>query len=498
MNAAYAYKQIGEYNKAIALYNLFISDYGSDARLNALQKGDPKTKAAPDPKKYAERINFLGQAYAALGETYYSFFNYQRSAETYDKVASNERFPEQTRRDNAKNAMILYANLGQRDKMMGDYRILLKTNPSTDDKANADYTVASYDFKQWSPTAGDTGQNRQTRFAAQQSLISYFQTAKNAPGAAKYTVEAAYDVAKMMKSVSDVNYRTWFKNTVSAWDNYRSKAPVKDNVSEAQSPPYVDYAAEADFTLLDEQITASFDDPAKHKYARSVQDIFGEVQVDPKTQKAVMGPDGKPVMKKKGKYQANAAEAEKWDLALDALVKKYTSLEWVPTAIARQGALYDTLRTGLYNMVLKNDELFTPQVKSMLKQMHDSGRPELDDKANAIEDGTQDFWRQKKQIELDGADQVMIKRYASAVAYARKYNIRNAQLSRAVSRLAYYTDIISGGDAKMAEYVTSTPDPTNKGATKLTYSSRQYVQTRPGLSALPPPQGNASALPAAP
>ncbi|MDB5215845.1 MAG: domain protein putative component of TonB system, partial [Myxococcaceae bacterium] len=87
---------------------------------------------------------------------------------------------------------------------------------------------------------------------------------------------------------------------------------------------------------------------------------------------------------------------------------------------------------------------------------------------------------------------------ASAVAYARKYNIRNAQLSRAVSRLAYFTDIISGGDAKMAEYVTSTPDPTNKGATKLTYTSRQYVQTRPGLSALPPPQGNASALPAAP
>ncbi|MEA2752365.1 MAG: hypothetical protein QOI41_6508, partial [Myxococcales bacterium] len=432
----------------------------------------------------------------ALGETYYSFFNYQRSAETYDKVAANERFPEQTRRDNAKNAMILYANLGQRDKMMADYRILLKTNPSSDDKANADYTVASYDFKQWSPTAGDTGQNRQTRFAAQQSLISYFQTAKNAPGAAKYTVEAAYDVAKMMKSVSDNTYRTWFKNTVAAWDNYRSRAPVKDNKSEAQTPPYVDYAAEADFSLLDEQITASFDDPAKHKYPPSVPEIFGEVQVDPKTKKAIIGADGKPVMKKKGKYQANAAEAEKWDLALDAMIKKYESLEWVPTAIARQGAIYDTLRTGLYNMV--KVELFTPQQKAALKAMHDSGRENLDQIANDTEDGMTDFWRKKKQQELDGADQVMVKRYASAVAYARKYNIRNAQLSRAVSRLAYFTDIISGGDAKMAEYVTSTPDPTNKGATKLTYTSRQYVQTRPGLSALPPPQGNASALPAAP
>lgn len=496
MNAAYAYKQIGEYNKAIALYNLFISDYGSEARLSALQKGDPKTKAGPDPKKYNERIGFLGVAYSALGETYHSFFSYQRAAETYDKIASNERFPGQKRLENARNAMILYANLGERDKMLGVYRILLKSNPTTDDKASADYTVASYDYKQWSPTAADTGQNRQTRFAAEQGLIGYVQSQRTAPGTAKYLVEAAYGIAKMKKVGGDGIYRTWLKSTVTAWESYRAKAPVKDNKNEAQASPYVDYAAEADFMLLDEQITLSFDDPAKHKYAPSVPEIFGEVQVDPKTKRAVAGPDGKPAMKRKGKYQANAIEAEKWDLALDALIKKYESLEWVPTAIARQGAIYDTLRTGLYNMV--KVELFTIPQKAALKQMHESGRPALDETANNIEDGMTDFWRQKKQIELDGADQVMVKRYASSVAYARKYNIRNAQLSRAVSRLAYYTDIISGGDAKIAEFVTTTPDPTNKGATKLTYATRQYLRTRPGLAALPPPAGDYVALPAAP
>ena len=497
MNAAYAYKQIGEYNKAISLYNLFISDYGSEDRLNGLQKGDPKTKAAADPKKYQERIGYLGDAYAALGETYYSFFNYQKAAETYDKVASNERFPQQRRRDNAKNAMILYSNLGQRDKMIAAYRILLKEAPSSDDKALADYMIASYDFKQWSPTSGDTGSNRQQRFGAESALMTYFQQQRAAPGAAKYIVEAAYDVAKMKRSAGDPAYRQWFKSTVSSWDNYRAKAPTKDNVSEAQQSPYVDYAAEAEFVLLDEQIAASYDVPSKHQYARSVADIFGEVSTG-KDGKPVIGADGKAVMKKKGKYQANAAEADKWDQQLDALAKKYQSLEWVPAAIAREGSLYDTLRTGLYNMVLKNDELFTAQQKATLKAMHDSGRPDLDDKANALEDATQDFWRQKKQQELDGADQVMVKRYATSVALARKYNVKNPQTTRAVSRLSYYTDVISGGDAKMAEYVTSTPDPTNKGQTKLTYSPRQYVQTRPGLSALPPAQGSAAALPAAP
>ena len=50
----------------------------------------------------------------------------------------------------------------------------------------------------------------------------------------------------------------------------------------------------------------------------------------------------------------------------------------------------------------------------------------------------------------------------------------------------------------MQQYVTNTPDPTTKGATKLTYSQNQYVQTRPGLTALPAAQGNATPLPASP
>ena len=67
---------------AIELYNLFITEYGSDAKLAVLQKGDPKTKTNPDPKKYAERVGYLNDAYDALGTTYYSFFTYQKAAET--------------------------------------------------------------------------------------------------------------------------------------------------------------------------------------------------------------------------------------------------------------------------------------------------------------------------------------------------------------------------------------------------------------------------------
>ena len=168
----------------------------------------------------------------------------------------------------------------------------------------------------------------------------------------------------------------------------------------------------------------------------------------------------------------------------------------MPAAIARQGTIFDSLRTGLYNTVPPALKYFNAKEQAFLNQLRNSGRQELEDKADELEDAKKEFWRKKKDQELSGADQVMIRRYATAVALARKYNVRNPLITRAIGRLAYFTDII--GDAKMAEYVGGTPDPTNKGATKLTYKQGQYVQTRPGLTALPPPRGDAKPLPAAP
>lgn len=474
MNAAFAYKQIGEYNKAIELYNKFISEYGSEAQLNALQKGDPKTKTAPDPKLYQERLEYLGQAYDALGTTYYSFFNYPKAAETYEKISANERFDEAKRREAAKNAMILYANMGQRDKMLAEYRTLVRLHPTAEDKADADYRVASYDYKQWDPKGADGGTNRQNRIQGQQALIQYYQANRNNAGAARFLVEAAYAVAKMKKTGGEGDYRTWLNNTVAAWDNFKAKV----GQAEAQKPPYVDYAAEAAYTLLDEEITAKFDVASKHQYPQTVPEILGDVKTG-----------------KKGKYQNNAEEAQKWDLRLEnEVIKKYESLEWVPAAFARQGAIFDTLRTGLYNTV--KVKLFNAQGEKLLETMRNSGRQDLMDQADQLEDAAKDFWRQKKQQELDGADEIMVRRYATAVAYARKYNVKNPAITKAVARLAYYTDLI--GDAKMQQYVSNTPDPTTKGATKLSYSQNMYVQTRPGLTVLPSARGDAKPLPAAP
>jgi tetratricopeptide (TPR) repeat protein len=485
MNAAYAYKQVGEFSKAIDLYTKFINEYGSEERLTRLQKGDSRTKAPPDLKKYEERLGYLDKAYDALGTTYYSFFNYQRAAETYEKVAENERFDIEKRKVAAKNAMVIYASMGQREKFTSQYKTFVSLKPNADERANADYILATYDYKQWNPKSGDSGQNKTTRVAAEAMLSDFY--AKNARNAAsvKYVVEAAYYIAKLRKAGGDDN-RSWLKSTISAWDRMKATAPPnKEGKSPALDAPYVDYVAEAEFTLLDEEITAKYDVDALHKYEGAVSDVIGKF--DPATGKQTSV----------GKYQKTAAEADKWDKQLERIGRTYPSLEWVPAVIARQGSLWDRLRTGLYNTVPPKLKYFTAQEDAFLKKMEDSGREDLMAKADQIRDAAKDGWRSKKERELGGSDLLMVKRYASAVSIARRYNVKNTQTQKAIGRLAYFTDII--GDAKMREYVTQTTDPVDPtGAQKLTYKDGQYVQTRPGVTAVPPPNGGESPLPVAP
>ncbi len=486
MNAAYAYKQVGDFSRAIEMYNKFIAAYGSDTKLNALQKGDAKAKVAPDLKKYQESVGFLGQAYGELSTTYYSFFNYQRAAETQEKISSNARFDDKKRKDAAASAMQLYNALGQRDKMTAQYKILTSLHPDADEQASADYSVADYDYKQWNPTGGDSGANRTARNAAEASLIQFYSKEHTHGPAAKYALEAAYQVAKMKKSVGDGGYHQWLKTTISEWQLLDTAPAGKDGKKTSQQAPYVDYPAEAELTALDEEMKEKFDyDTGHHHYAGSVEEIIGKY--DPKSGRNIS----------KGKYQTDAEEANKYDLALDHVIRTYQSLDWVPAAFARRGTVWDSLRTGLYNTVPPALKYFTAAQDKQLKMLEDSGRDDLAAKADDIRSSVKEAWRSKKETELNGSDTLMVRYFAMSVAYARKFNIRNPFVARAINRLAYYTDII--GDAKMREYVTGTIDPTDPAKqAHLSYTDGMYVQQRPGLTAVPPADANEEPVPVAP
>jgi tetratricopeptide (TPR) repeat protein len=487
INSAYCYKQVGEFQKAIDLYQLFIGSYGSDEILNRLERGDPKQKIEPNPDEYRERIKYLGMAYDALSTTYYGFFAYQRAAESFAKIATTPRFDDPRRANAARIAMVLYSNLGDRGSMTRMYDVLVdpKTHLPSDRRAEAEYLRAAFDYGQYSPSGPDSAANVAARRQALASLTQYHAAAKGRPEAARYTLEAAYRVATMMQSSGDAAYRTWLRTTIADWEYLRGHPAAatsggKQTQITANDAPYSDYGAEAEFTLVDEDVRAGFDyATGHHHYAGNAPDIVKQLDRD-------------------------LGEADKiWRPKLEHVAVQYGSFQWAAAATARIGSLYDSIRTGLDLVV---PTYLTPPQEALLKklqkvvdQLNGAGQNDKADQIQQQIDDTRDAvrtkWRSVKDQYMEVCTKQAVGKYTTAALTARKYNVKDQAVTNAIARLAYFTDYL--GDDKMKGYVESTPDPLDPGS-HLVYVNGEFLQWRSGVVSTPPPSGQPAPLPANP
>ncbi|HEY3595349.1 MAG TPA: hypothetical protein VGL13_15790, partial [Polyangiaceae bacterium] len=445
MNGAFAYKQVGEYDKAIKMYELFINNYGDEKTLAKLEQDKSP--------KYKERVGYLRQAYDILSKSYVLFFNYRAAAETYDKISSIQRFEPKDRKEAARNALVLYSNMADRDRMSSVRQRLLSLSPTPQEKAEADFIVADSDMKAWDPRGSDEGVNRNARTRATQTMTQYYDANKNNAAASKYVVQAAYNVANM-RQASGTETDDWRERTIGAFEKYRASAPTKDGKNEAIGSAEAGMAAESEYTLIDGDLKKSFDyDTGHHRYAGSSVDVIK-------------------------KYQADAVDAKRMQGKLQHVIDTYASPEWATAALSRQGSLYDSLRTGLYNTHPPQLKLADDKTEKILKRFEQSSNPDDQDKADQIRQRLTEAWRTARERELGSADEAMIHFYAQSVALSKRYNVRNQAVNRANQRLAFFTDIL--GEAKMAQYT--------KGISGLEYREGLFLQTRPGLIAAPPVQ----------
>jgi len=313
-----------------------------------------------------------------------------------------------------------------------------------------------------------------------------FHTAyKGRPEAARYELESAYRIAKMMQAAGDPQYRTWFKTTIGDWEYFKSypmsvAAGSKTNRVQSVDPPYADYGGEADFTLADEQIKSEFDyATGHHHYSGNVVEVTKALDKD-------------------------IGDAEKkYKPILDHVATEYGSFRWAAAATARVGTLYDSIRTGL-DLVAPN--YFTPQQDALLKKLqgvadklNDAGQSAQADQVQKQIDDTRDAvrgkWRSTKDQYMEVCNQKAVSKYVTAALTARKNNVKDQTVQYAIGRLAYFTDYL--GDDKMKPYVENTPDPTDPNS-KLVYSSGEFLQWRAGLDSTPPASGQPAPLPAAP
>jgi hypothetical protein len=464
MNGAFAYKQVGEYDKAIEMYELFISRYGSEKALSGLKNGDAKAKppVAAQPKKYEERVKYLQGAYDALAGAYVLFFNYPRAAETYDKISTNQNFPEKSRRDAARQGLSLYASLGDRGGMTRARERFQGLGASPKEMAEADFTVASAELKRWDPYSADEGGNAAARRSAERAMDDYYTVNKNKDAAAQYVVQAAYWSAKTRKAVLAGDTNKYWDSTIAAFEKWKRLAPQEGGKNSALGSREANMAAEADFTMRDEEISKDFDyESGHHRYKGTMVEVIGQ-------------------------YNKDALDAKKWFDKLQHVVDNYVSPEWTTASIARQGSLYDSLRTGLYNTRPPELKIFDAKTEAIIKRAESSDNPDLQEKADAARVSAQKAWRDKRDQELNSADQLMVDRYANAVVLARRYNVSNPQVIRAIRRLAFITDVI--GEAKMKQFTGGVKD--------LSYTEGMFPRMRPGISSAPPPSGAPAPLPA--
>ncbi|MEY2935343.1 MAG: hypothetical protein RL033_6092 [Pseudomonadota bacterium] len=458
MNGAYAYKQVGEYDKAIEMYQLFIARYGNDEKLARVKNGDPKAEppVEADGARYEERVKFLKMAYDALASSYVLFFDYPEAAGTFDRISRTEHFAEPDRREAARQALTLAASMGDDAGMARSRQNFARLGAAPHDLAEADFVIASSAVKQWDPKSPDRGSNHDARERAERAMRSYYDANSRNPVAAEFNVEAAYWVAKTKRAANDAREKQWWDSTKQAFDMYRGTAGNKaDGTSAALGSRQAGFAAEAAYLQLDEQITKGFDyDTGHQRFAGTTVEVLDQ-------------------------YRKSAVQAQAQYDALQRVVDDYASPDWATAAIARQGSLYDSLRSGLYNVRAPALKMFDKKTDALLSRAENSDSPELQEQADAIRMRVETGWRDARDRELDSADQVMVDRYGNAISLARRYNVSNPAVQRATARLAFFTDVI--GEAKLQQYTSRVPS--------LEYSPGLFFRLRPGLVTSPKAEG---------
>ncbi len=261
---------------------------------------------------------------------------------------------------------------------------------------------------------------------------------------ARRDVHAAYTMAKTMRADRDPKAAEWCRRTVNAFDRYAARAPG------VVGGPEADLAAECAFNELDDRIRAEFDyETGHHRYA------------------------GQPnaVLKKFDDDLARASATYAKDL--ERIGARFGSKTWTAAALAREGSLYDSCRTGLYNAA------------PALKIHVDARGPEFGDcwgsgGWNHPEDERDQRerlgWQEARNAKLEVADAPMIQLYARAFLAARSSRAPSAAVELALRRLGFFEDIL--GEAKVRRLTRGLEDPATRRS--FVYADGMFRRARPG------------------
>jgi hypothetical protein len=424
-----------------------------------------------------KRTPSLARAYEALVVAYSETTQYRLAAETLAKVAANRHFDEPWRSSAAVRGIELFLALGDRTKAEGLYRASSKPPEAT-------YAMASVHYDAWEAAGGNASADPAERALAVQMLEQFHAANKGKAEPAPLVVEAAFRIGKMKRAAGDKTWVEWFKRTVEDW-KFLEAHPGEISLR-AGPQRYLDYAAEADYALVDDEISRKWDFAiGHHRYTGTVVDVKKAVDQD-------------------------LAELKKWQDELRWVSATYRGVSQIPV-LARIGTLYEGIRVALE---LSTPSYVSPQTQAKLDKFQrlanllETGRlrdadclAELHkscaDAAQVLKQTLQpsalaSAWRVAKQTYLHDITQEMVNDYASAVVLAHALLIKLPVVEAAERRLEWYTSDF--GPDWMRGYIEQAPDPINAGR-KLVFHDGDFEVGRSASKALPDPPATGLPLP---
>jgi hypothetical protein len=457
LSGAVAHERAREPEKAAEMYQLFLRSYADEKTLDALEKADAKA--------YAERVKDAKRADDALAASYLARFDFASAAAIEDEIGKNRRFDAKERRAAVKNAVLLHANGGDRDKLLAARGTFLSLDPPVDERAEVDFVVASAELKAWDEKGSDAGENGAARARATAAMERYFDAFKDHPETGKYLVQAAYAAAKTRRAGRDRQATAWCAKAVRAFDSARSTG------KELVGPAEAELAAECAYRAIDEELAAGWDyDTGHHRYQGVVDRVKRQFEDD------------------------NRKASDTWFKRLEDVITRYQSRTWSVAARARQASLYDATRTGLFQAQPPALKLYTPHEEQVLAAADASDNDTAKQAADDLRQRRRELWRVVRGRSLAEADAAMVKFYVEAVLWARAWKARNASVELAVQRLAFFTDLL--GDARIREMSAGVIDPETRRP--FVYRDGMFLLSRPGASTPIESDGRAAPLPVQP
>jgi hypothetical protein len=398
-----------------------------------------------------------------MGKAQILSFDYAAAADDYERISKDVRFEQDARRDAARDAVIIRSHLEAEATTLADATTLRELGASQKVLAEADSFIAKAAFEAWDRGRALGSEDPKARATAVRVLEGFYNKYQSTDDADRYVSEVSHLLFVMGNAAKDTRgAKRWCERSVRAFGAF-----AKNASNQAAGSSAAPGAAECAYVALDADLKSHFD-------LQSVQPRY----------------KGAPTKVEKDFRADLKAVTDKWRPALESISKQYGPTRWSVLAIARNGALYDALRTQL--------SLTTPQFYTSAEDARHEERCVTVDSED-VEDRcrlrtAEDAWRVARFRILSDADGQAVALHVGAILGARALGVQDEAIDAAHRRLAALTDIL--GDDRLAALLVGVLDPGTKKP--FVYRKAMFLTSLRGRYAPRPVELIATPLPAVP